>query len=324
VTRIGWAESPQKLRVAILAELANVGFGSVVGATSISGGFSPGMIEQLLLDDGRSVFVKASSSELNPVTPTLHLREALLIQQFPASIPHASWIATVNVAPWIGLITEFLPGGNPEVPVTQSSVGGMLDLVDRIAESKPISIAGLAPIGESRISSFWFGADQFRRANCLSILPTSAFGAALDAETRSWLVQHLVDVCDLERGFFEVAGGDHVIHGDLRADNVVATPDRGFVAVDWAWASLGSPLFDLVGVLPSLHLDGGPSPWEVISMSKVGRIATSADVRTLVAGISGYFMWASMQPPPPGIPTVRAFQASQARVCIAWLRKLGV
>ena len=38
-----------------------------------------------------------------------------------------------------------------------------------------------------------------------------------------------------------------------------------------------------------------------------------------VAAIAGYFTWGALQPAPPGIPTVRAFQAAQGVVARAWL-----
>jgi len=39
----------------------------------------------------------------------------------------------------------------------------------------------------------------------------------------------------------------------------------------------------------------------------------------VVAAIAGYFTRQSLQPPPPGLPTVRAFQAAQGVVARDWL-----
>jgi hypothetical protein len=91
VTRIPWANAPHVLRDAVESALANIGFGRVVTASSISGGFSPGVVEHLGLDDGHAVFLKAASSTMNPVTPTLHLGEARILQQLPASMP---WVGS--------------------------------------------------------------------------------------------------------------------------------------------------------------------------------------------------------------------------------------
>ena len=46
-------------------------------------------------------------------------------------------------------------------------------------------------------------------------------------------------------------------HGDLRADNILLTQD-GVVIVDWPGASVGAPWVDMLGMAPSVVLEGGP------------------------------------------------------------------
>ena len=45
-------------------------------------------------------------------------------------------------------------------------------------------------------------------------------------------------------------------------------------------------------------------------------------VAVLVAAFGGFLVSHSLQPPPPGLPTLRAFQAAQGAVALAWLRRL--
>src|SRR5207245_2484270 len=45
------------------------------------------------------------------------------------------------------------------------------------------------------------------------------------------------------------------------------------------------------------------------------------ELDAVVCTLAGYFVVRALEPPPPGIPTVRAFQAAQGRVTIAWLRE---
>jgi hypothetical protein len=44
-------------------------------------------------------------------------------------------------------------------------------------------------------------------------------------------------------------------------------------------------------------------------------------INAALASLTGYFLGHSRRPPPPGIPTVRAFQAAQGNVALAWLRQ---
>jgi hypothetical protein len=44
-------------------------------------------------------------------------------------------------------------------------------------------------------------------------------------------------------------------------------------------------------------------------------------IDAVLAAITGFFIAYSLRPPPPGIPTVRAFQAAQGEIALAWLRE---
>jgi hypothetical protein len=44
-------------------------------------------------------------------------------------------------------------------------------------------------------------------------------------------------------------------------------------------------------------------------------------VTVLLAAIAGFFVSHSFQPSPPGLPTLRPFQAAQGEVALAWLRR---
>jgi aminoglycoside phosphotransferase (APT) family kinase protein len=68
-----------------------------------------------------------------------------------------------------------------------------------------------------------------------------------------WVARHLPALATLEAGWADAAAGRSLIHADLRADNVLLTRDRVFI-LDWAWACVGAPWFDLVSMLPSVHL----------------------------------------------------------------------
>lgn len=139
----------------------------------------------------------------------------------------------------------------------------------------------------------------------------------------AWSCDHLERLAELEVGVADAIGGDRLVHLDLRSDNVIfatAGPDHD-VIVDWPGASVGAAWVDLVGLLPALELDGGPTPEEVFEHHPVGRVADPDAVTSFVASIAGYFTRMSLLPPPPGLPTLRPFQAAQGRVARRWVAR---
>ncbi len=129
--------------------------------------------------------------------------------------------------------------------------------------------------------------------------------------SRAWLelalpkLSRAAAACDLDGGAF--------LHLDIRSDNLCFRRGQP-VFVDWNLACVGDPLLDLVAWLPSLRLEGGPEPWEVVP-----------DSRGLAAVVAGFFAARAGLPPPATAPTVREFQRRQAEVAVPWAaRELGL
>ncbi len=100
--------------------------------------------------------------------------------------------------------------------------------------------------------------------------------------------------------------GEAFLHLDVRSDNICIDEGRA-VLVDWNWACLGNPLVDLAFWLPSLSMEGGPSPSELLP-----------DAGDFTAIVSGFFAPIAGLPPPAGAPTVRALQLAQLEVALPW------
>jgi hypothetical protein len=106
--------------------------------------------------------------------------------------------------------------------------------------------------------------------------------------------------------------GDELLHFDVRSDNLCFR-DGVAVLVDWNIASVGNGRFDVAFWLPSLRVEGGPEPWEVLP-----------DAGALAAAVAGFFAARAGLPPPAGAPTVREFQLRQLEVALPWAaRELG-
>jgi hypothetical protein len=103
--------------------------------------------------------------------------------------------------------------------------------------------------------------------------------------------------------------GDDLLHLDVRSDNLCFR-DGTVVLVDWNWCSTGRADFDVAAWLPSVTVEGGAPPWEVLP--RAGEYAA------FLAGI-----WAAVVglPPPPTAPTVRDQQRRQLEIALAWCER---
>jgi thiamine kinase-like enzyme len=122
----------------------------------------------------------------------------------------------------------------------------------------------------------------------------------------------------LEARWREATDGESLVHLDIRADNVLLTRDR-VLFVDWPAASIGAPWIDLVAMLPSVAMQGGPDPEDIWRAHPLSRGVDDDRVDAFLAGIVGYFAHTVWLPPPPGLPTIRAFQSAQGTHAAAWL-----
>jgi len=277
----------------------------VVEATTQPQGFSPGVASRLVLADGRRVFVKAVSESANPDTPGIHRREASILAALPATAPAPRLLWSYDEGGWVALGLEDIEGRHPHEPWTEddlSLVTAALAEMARALTPSPIAMAATAPEWFAQTINGW----QIALAR---------------AETRiePWVARNLERLAELEAGAPAAAAGDTLLHCDSRADNLLIAGRRVYV-LDWPWARAGAWWIDAVAMAPSVAMQGGPRPDEFVRRVGVGEVAREA-VDAAVCSIAGYFAVRALEPPPPGLPTVRAFQAAQGRQAIAWLRE---
>jgi hypothetical protein len=107
--------------------------------------------------------------------------------------------------------------------------------------------------------------------------------------------------------------GTTLVHLDVRSDNICLA-DRGAVLVDWNFACLANPDLDIAGWLPSLRLEGGPRPEELLP-----------GAGAFAAALAGFFAARVGLPPPETAPQVRSIQKAQLEVALSWAaRELGL
>ncbi|TDE95009.1 aminoglycoside phosphotransferase family protein [Occultella glacieicola] len=91
--------------------------------------------------------------------------------------------------------------------------------------------------------------------------------ADLGVVTPGWLEANAETLTTVDAEADEALELDaHLVHGDLRSDNlciVGEADEREARLVDWSHAGAGHEWHDLVQLLPTLQLEGGPPPWQV-------------------------------------------------------------
>lgn len=306
--RVEWSSLP----ASVTARIEMVIGSPVVEARTQRGGFSPGVAARLLCADGTRWFVKAVSAEANPDSPEIHRREAEILRGLDplaaaGNLPIARLRGVVEQDPWIALILDDVDGRNPATPWADDELTRVLAVVDALADA--LTPAPLAAPGIEVLLG-----EEFMGWRKLAQTPD-------DDRLDRWSRDHLDELAELEATWTAAAAGDTLVHADLRADNVLLTRDR-VVVIDWPHACRGAAFIDVVFLAPSVAMQGGPQPADLVAMTRIGRRIDRQAVTATVCALAGYFTQRSLTPPPAGIPTVRAFQAAQGQIARRWLADL--
>ena len=268
------------------------------------GGFSPGLAARLVLADGRRAFAKAVGAERNPDAPRFHRREVEVLAELPRDLPVPGLLGSYDDGDWVALVVEDVDGCSPAEPWRPAElarvVEAMAGLADRLTPS-PVAGRSIADLDDK----------GFRGWRTLAADPAVAapLGPAVCAR--------LDELAAIEEGWTAAAEGSSLVHGDLRADNILLTPHE-VVFVDWPHAKIGAPWLDLLFLLPSAAATG-TDPEEVWAGYRTGRSADPDAVTAVLVALTGFFLYHSLLPPPPNVERVRAFQRVQGDAALRWV-----
>ena len=304
-TRIAWSEIPEQVRSAIESACGS----PIITAENQPGGFSPGLAARCLLADGRRTFVKAVSPDQNPQACRTHRREAEVAASLPRDVPAPQLLAVVDDGHWVALVLEDVDGRQPAEPWSDEDLATVLPSLLRFS-------AAMTP---SPVDSLQSVVDRHRPV--FSGWRRLARGDGDLDSLDHWATEHLALLAELEADWEDAAAGNTLLHADLRADNLLVDRNGKVWIVDWPWACRGAAFVDLAMMLPSVGL-GGPQPIDVTHRFGLFADVEPAALRSVVAALAGFFLRASIDAPPPGLPMIRAFQRAQADVAIDWVRSL--
>ncbi|WP_448613538.1 hypothetical protein [Modestobacter sp. URMC 112] len=307
--RLPYDQLPAGLRARIDAAIGS----PVVAVSPRRGGFSPGPAVVATCADGTSAFVKAVGTPLDPHTPDLLRNEAAVAAGLPASLPVPRLRAQVEWAAdgeeWVALVFGVVDGAPPPLPWTATSAGRAVAAVDRFAR-----LATPCPLPGLRLSAELLSAE---------LSGWRALAAEPPPDLHPWEVDHLDWLTAVPDRLAQRGGlaGDTLVHLDLRADNLLFTPDGGVVLLDWAWACRGAAWIDVVLLALDVAVHGDLDPESLVAGLPAVAAADPRDPTDLLAGLAGMWAVTMRRPSPPGLPTLRAFQRRFHDAALEWVQR---
>lgn len=294
--RIGWRDLPEAVR----SRAEEIIGDPVVSAESQAGGFSPGTADRVVTGSGRRAFVKAVTPAINTRSAELARQEMRITSAMPEHAPVPRMLGGFDDGEWVVLILEDVDGANPRTPWVATEIDAAVTALAELAAAVTPSPVPGAPAAVDAV------ADDFAGWHKIAADPP--------ADLDPWLAERLDDLrAAADRGLAALATGDTLVHFDIRADNMLIRPDGRVVIVDWPWGCVGPAWLDRLLLGLDVLVKGG-DPARVFEGIDPGVVTD------VIAGIDGMFEHICRLPPPPGIPTVRAFQRSAADAIRPWLR----
>jgi Ser/Thr protein kinase RdoA (MazF antagonist) len=217
-------------------------------------------------------------------------------------VPRFLW--SFDEGGWVALCFEDVEGRHPSEPWTEADLALVVATLRKMAvDLTPSPIATV----ETASGAFARSINGWRRA-------LDRGEDRLDA----WCLKHLARLSELEARAPEAVEGETLLHFDIRADNLLIAGNRVYV-LDWPWARRGAAFVDWLAMAPSVAMQGGPSPEKFLTKFDLSGVSEGA-IDAALCSLAGFFVVGALEPPPRGLPTVRAFQAAQGVVALDWLR----
>lgn len=295
----------------------------VIAVAEQQGGMSPGCASRVVCADGTRAFVKAVGAELNVGSLVLFRREVEALTLLGAHELWAELLASYDDGEWVALLLEDVEGGHPDL-ADDATMELLLARTDELVavmnerlptppppghrtEEPPLFRPGPVDMGE--VFAFW-------REGLVAApeLP--------DDLLPRWVVNRLPHLLDLADRLAE-SPSDHVVHYDIRNDNLLQRPTGELVFVDWGAFGVGPGWLDpLLARAERVH-----SAWFDASLasSPALRAAGDAVVDGWLVAIGANLAWRAHTDPATNLPALRTFRrAESARFLAAARRRLDL
>lgn len=291
-SRLDWRFLPREVRALIEDELG----APVVGAVSQDGGFTPGFASVLTGANGARSFVKAASRAAQADIAAGYAEEARKLSLLPDDLPapQLEWFSKDES--WVVLGFEAVEARAPRRPWRPADLDRALDLAEAIVTATRTIPAGLD-------------------LNPLYVdLPPLLTGWN-DAPT-SW--PHRAEAAELAATVPGITDNGHLVHADLRDDNVLLTSDGRALACDWNWPALGPAWQDTVDLLVGAHGDGLDAD-AVLAGRALTADVDPDEIDAWLAAVCGFMLSARRRPSPMNSPHLQTHTTWYAEAAWSWL-----
>ncbi|WP_322761405.1 phosphotransferase family protein [Frankia sp. Cr2] len=305
--RPGWDQLPGSLRDALAARLG----GPVTAAVVQTGGFTPGVAVRLTVGAPSGapgptrVFVKGLPVE-HPLAG-VYRAEAAACQALPPAAPAPALRWAADLAGWIILAFEDLPGGTVDLRPGSTDVTATVATLAALAPALTPCPIEDAPPAAHELGGLVHG--------------WATVAADPPDDLNGWACRHLPALAAGESGWVAAAAGATLVHGDIRPDNLVRDATGAVRLVDWSYPCRGAAWLDVAALVPHLILAGHhPGTAEAAIRNVPAMAGLDPEVLTAFAmAVAGYWERSSRAPAPPGVPHLRTFQASAAAAGRVWI-----
>jgi len=295
--RLAYERIPERVRAWVEHQLGS----PITSADTQSGGMSPGCAARLRTADGRTAFVKAVGTDLNPQTPGLFRHEIRVLSRLGPADYRPRVLGHHDDGDWVALLLEDVDGRHPDLddPAQADAVWSTVQAQATELTPQP---AGLAIRTLADNARRWADGWATMAAEPTRFLPDWAAGRADELHERA---TRLVERLPVES----------LCHWDVRNDNLLIRADGTVVIVDWGMSRLGPRWADLF--LLSLAWADRPE----FDARAVMLDADPATVTDVLIGLGGWLAYRSTHDPLPGLPTMPAFQRREGRRILSAARR---
>jgi aminoglycoside phosphotransferase (APT) family kinase protein len=300
-----WQELPQVIRTKV-EELLGA---PVTFSETQPGGFSPGVAAKVLTSRGRRAFVKSVSSLISKPSAEANRREIRVMSALHDNHRVPKLLYSFEEGSWITLIYEIVEGKHPDLPWNDDELDFVLSELAELSSS-------LTPCPHPEVFTNLAERDQDTFTGWRRFFYERSTMSRLEDP---WVEKNFEALVQLETNWAAASKGTSLVHTDLRADQILITDSKA-VFLDWPHAKIGASWIDFLFMFPSIVLQKGPSMSALVQRSPLAHVS-KADLSSVGAALAGFFLWNSLQPPPPRLTTLREFQRKQGNVVVRWLEE---
>jgi len=306
----------------IFRQLEKLCAAKITATDVVYGGLSAAACYVMTFDTGRRVFVKGTHpGEMSHGAANL-AQEVLTYETMgvlrDVAPPYLGIVSDGDEDGWMLGVWEYEP--HDEKLFNQRRVLEIMPLW----QGEPMAENSLPHVSAHVYLAQFFNGEKkwLRMKNDANVRPKFAALFADATQGAAWLERNVDVLVQLQAKADKMTGPEGLLHGDLRIDNFLFTPDRTYVC-DWPNACFGPLVFDLAFLFSNLEALGLGRTEELFYSYK-GMTIPENDKVVMLASLSGYFADHAYREIPKAMPRLRWMQQGMLLAQLKSLARMGI